>query len=257
MISAPAFELDCSKNDPVHRLVGAIVGSNRNNAHVIALANRVLSSQIGTNSKDNCQDGAVMDLSSTWRRIARKARKPNSKKEIEELYSLYENEFPANENSDLPAKVIMTLTKLMGKRIQAITPSPKLPPLIERKTPMQLKMMTNLTSIENDTNKIETSSIVAKNVLGSSINTQNDPSRLSLREGAPNDAGNLEGPISSYQQQRNNPLISSTSLPESDTHTSDSQVLRQSKHCYAHRKKRTQARRRDFTKRVSLFVAGD
>eukprot|EP00536_Pseudo-nitzschia_multiseries_P001639 jgi/Psemu1/317641/estExt_fgenesh1_pm.C_210018 len=105
-------------DDPVHRLVGAIVGDadGKSNAHVMALAKRVLSSQIGTNSNDNVHLGSAnTDLSSIWRRISRKARNPNVREEIEDLYRSYEKESAASGNPDLPPKVIATLTKLMDQ----------------------------------------------------------------------------------------------------------------------------------------------
>ena len=231
MVSASEFEHDNAENDPVHRLVGAIVGSSSNNnkddAHVIALANRVLSSQIGTNSSGNRHDGVVVDLSSTWRRISRKTRKPNIKEEIEELYSLYENEFSANENSNLPAKAIITLTKLMGKRIPTVTTAPKPTPVMKRKTQRQMrpKMTTRSANVENDVNKIETTVSLRGTtpIKGSSIKSQSESSRPLHGRRALHDTVVIEGATSSYQQQqRNHPLIPPTPLPQSD-----SEVLRQ------------------------------
>jgi gamma-tubulin complex component 3 len=173
MISASELEHDYTENDPVHRLVGAIVGSsNRNNEHMIALANRVLSSQIGTNSKDNCNDGVVTDLSSTWRRISRKARKPNAKEEIEKLYSLYEKEFSTNENPDQPAKVIVTLTKLMGKRIPTTSVSSKQTTIVERQRQTQPKMTPRLTTTATNKTSMGTTAL-----LGSSIKSHGEMSR--------------------------------------------------------------------------------
>ena len=229
MVSASEFEHDDTENDPVHRLVGAIVGSNNNkdNAHVIALANRVLSSQIGTNSSDNRHDGVVVDLSSTWRRISRKSRKPNVKEEIEELYSLYEKEFSANENSDLPAKAIVTLTKLMGKRIPGVTAAPKPTPVMKKQTQrhMQPKMTPKSATVENDVNKNETtaSSRGTTPIIGSSRKPQREASRLPHGRRALHDTVVVEGATSSnQQQQRSHPLIPPTSLPQSN-----SEILRQ------------------------------
>jgi len=157
MIAAP-------ENDPVHRLVGEIVGSDKNNAHVVALANRVLSSQIGTNSKDNRKDGTVVNLSSTWRRISRKTRNPKAMEEIEKLYSLYEQECSKNGDPDLAAKVFVTLTKLMGKQIITSEVPPNTIPVNERQMEMQVKA----TIIEKDVNKIGTPSIRTQAILGSS-----------------------------------------------------------------------------------------
>ena len=124
---------DCSDDDdPVHRLVRAIVGSS-NDGHVISLAERVLGSQIGTkNDNSGTRRGGGsssshnnVDLSSTWRRISRKVRDPKSKEEIEQLYRLYEQETEAMDDPHLPSQVITTLTKLMGKKIPMCTPNSK------------------------------------------------------------------------------------------------------------------------------------
>ena len=118
-------------DDPVHRLVRAIVGSS-NDGHVISLAERVLGSQIGTKNDNSGTRGGGssssshnMDLSSTWRRISRKVRDPKSKDEIEQLYHLYEQETEATDNPHLPSQVITTLTKLMGKQIPMCNPNSK------------------------------------------------------------------------------------------------------------------------------------
>jgi len=111
-----ASNVDDFSDDPVHRLVTAIVGSN--DGHVISLAERVLGSQIGTKN-DNNYSSQSTDLSPTWRRISRKFRDAKSKEEIEQLYHLYEQE---STNPNLPPKVIATLTKLMGKKIPICTP---------------------------------------------------------------------------------------------------------------------------------------
>ncbi|OEU18600.1 Spc97_Spc98-domain-containing protein [Fragilariopsis cylindrus CCMP1102] len=125
---------DCSDDDdPVHRLVRAIVGSS-NDGHVISLAERVLGSQIGTkNDNSGTRRGGGssssshnnVDLSSTWRRISRKVRDPKSKEEIEQLYRLYEQETEAMDDPHLPSQVITTLTKLMGKKIPMCTSNSK------------------------------------------------------------------------------------------------------------------------------------
>lgn len=261
MISTTEFEHDCNDSDPVHRLVGAIVGSNKNNAHVIALANRVLSSQIGTNSKDICHDGIAIGLSSTWRRISRKARMSNAKEEIEQLYSLYEKELSANEHSDLPAKVILTLTKLMGKQIPTMKPSPK-KSLMERqkKRQVQSKMTAKLTTAENDVNKIEIPSFSTTTVSGSSRQKQSELSRL------PRGAGNhtedilLDEAMSSYQHEHSNhlipPLIPPPSLPQSDTYAYVSQVLRQSTQRYILNKEEMQQEEEKLLKECLYSLQG-
>ena len=160
-------------DDPVHRLVGAIVGSpdGNNNAHIIALANRVLCSQIGTNSSDHAQQGSTnTDLSSTWRRISRKARHPNAREEIEDLYRRYEKESSENGNPDLPPKVIATLTKLMGKRItmanKPVIPKTSTTLVVEKQIPMRLQSQqeqpVKVRTTENDFKRMTTPSMVGR-----------------------------------------------------------------------------------------------
>lgn len=121
--------IDGPNDDPVQRLVAAIVGSN--DAHVTALANRVLGSQIGgtsggsgtsgisisnsdvrnTNSQYGSTSSSVVngrnnkhaDLSSTWRRISRKGPDPTAKEDVERLYRLYERE---SRDPDIPPKLL-------------------------------------------------------------------------------------------------------------------------------------------------------
>ena len=207
MISASEFEHESTEIDPVQRLVGAIVGSDQSNSHVVALANRVLSSQIGTNSKENSRDGAFVDLSSTWRRISRKVQKPNAKEEIEELYALYEKE---NESSDLPAKLIVTLTKLMGKRIQTTKLPSKPISTIERQTQRNThpQMTPQIATVEKDENRIATGT---RANLGSSQKAIAQSSRGEMI-------------VSSHEQQTNHPMITPTSQPQSHTYTSASQI---------------------------------
>ena len=194
IVSASDLDHDETDIDPVERLVGSIVGSDTNNAHVIALANRVLSSQIGTNSKENSRD-AFTDLSSTWRRIGRKARKPNAKEEIEELYAQYEKECATNESSDLPAKLIVTLTKLMGKRIQTTA-------LPSKTTKTQMTPKT--TRVENDVRMVSTAT---RGIQGSSQKNVKQPLRPSNRDETTN---------------KNKELPSSTSKPQSHVYISGS-----------------------------------
>mmetsp|Transcript_18140 Transcript_18140/g.45108 ORF Transcript_18140/g.45108 Transcript_18140/m.45108 type:complete len:956 (-) Transcript_18140:39-2906(-) len=181
--------------DPVNRLVEAIIGSDKDNAHVIALANRVLSSQIGTNSKENSRDGAFVNLSSTWRRISRKARKSNAKEEIEELYSLYEEE--SNESPDLPAKLIVTLTKLMGKRIPTTDVPSKATPAMERQpqryTQSQMTPQSTIAPLTRTTP-----------IIGSARNTPAQSPHVSDGDAAM---------LPSHQRQRKNPLLPPTSQP--------------------------------------------
>ena len=232
MISAPEFEHDSTENDPVRRLVGAIVGSNKNNDHVVALANRVLSSQIGTNSKGNSNNGAAMDLSSSWRRISRKARKPNAKEEIEELYPLYEKEVSGTENHDLPAKVIVTLTKLMGKRISTET--------------IPLKPIP-------DDNKI---AMGATSILGSSKKGQGQSSSALDEDETAIGPVVVKKKLSSYQQKQKNALIPPTSLPQSHTSTSTSQFPRQSAHRFILGKEELQEEEENLLKECLYSLQG-
>lgn len=104
---------DFKNDDPVHRLVAAIVGSN--DAHVVALANRVLGSQIGgtngssissssSNNPNSANDRrSQADLSSIWRRISRKGPDANAKEDVQRLYRLYERE---SQDPDIPPKML-------------------------------------------------------------------------------------------------------------------------------------------------------
>jgi hypothetical protein len=94
---------DSNNDDPVQRLVSAIVGSN--DAHVIALANRVLGSQIGGTSSSSVNSSSTnqADLSSIWRRIARKGPDLNAKEDVQRLYRLYERE---SQDPEIPPKML-------------------------------------------------------------------------------------------------------------------------------------------------------
>ena len=214
-MSASDFEHDVSENSPVHRLVEAIVGSKNNIGHATALANRVLASQIGTNSNDSCHNGAVPDLSSTWRRVSRKARRANAKTEIEELYFLYGQEFYANEKSDLPAKVILTLTKLMGKRIATFPASSTRSSIMERKTQHQIE---HKITFDHEANKIESLSMAI----------QNESAHLPRGSMEYKKSTIGQDEIFPYQQQQNHTLTPPTSVSQSNTFVQAPQARRNS-----------------------------
>lgn len=107
---------EVNADDAMQRLVRAMVGSDDERA--TSLARRVLGSQIGAASHDS--DRKHIDLSSTWRRIARKATSDRSRRtEVERLYGKFERQCPDRE---LPPKVLAVLTKLMGKKIRTAAP---------------------------------------------------------------------------------------------------------------------------------------
>lgn len=109
---------DDDNDNAIHRLVASITGKDAS-PDLVSLAKRVLSSQIGS--------GDVLDekeLAATWRRISRKA--PNAKTakdDVERLYYQYQKQSAAagrgapNTRDDVPPKMLVVLTKLMGKRI--------------------------------------------------------------------------------------------------------------------------------------------
>ena len=99
----------CSDDDPVRRLVFAMVGSD--DEHVIALAERVLGSSTNSNQST--------DLSSVMLHISNKVRDTKSADEIKQLYNQFEQECPEH---NLPANFLLILTKLMGKKIPIFTP---------------------------------------------------------------------------------------------------------------------------------------
>ena len=69
------------------------------------------------------------------------------------------------QSSDLAAKVFVTLTKLMGKKIITSEVPPNTIPVNER----QMDMQVEATIIEKDVNKIGTPSIRTQAVLGLSL----------------------------------------------------------------------------------------
>jgi gamma-tubulin complex component 3 len=107
-----------SADDALHRLVRAMMGHDDGVA--TSLAQRVLHSQIGREMSNDRQH----DLSSTWRRISRKATDPSCRADMEGLYSQFERQCRDNNNqddNDLPPKLLTVLTKLMGKHIRPAT----------------------------------------------------------------------------------------------------------------------------------------
>ena len=104
-------------DDALHRLIIAMTGHE--DPVAISLARRVLTSQIGSSSEEEMK--MSMDLSSTWRRMARKAAPDarNCRADVEALYGRLEQVCHSRSLSqDLPPKILMVLTKMMGKRLK-------------------------------------------------------------------------------------------------------------------------------------------
>ena len=101
--------------DAMQRLVRAMMGFDDGAA--MSLARRVLGSHIGAASHDS--DRKHIDLSTTLRRISRKATDSNCRSETEQIYRRLERQC---DDPELPPKVLAVLTKLMGKKIRQPAP---------------------------------------------------------------------------------------------------------------------------------------
>lgn len=105
-------------DDALHRLVHAMTGHE--DPVATSLARRVLMSQIGLSPEQQQQQDEMRnsDLSSTWRRMARKD--PHARSAVEALYGRLEEQYRANHHHSsqyLPPKILEVLTKMMGKRL--------------------------------------------------------------------------------------------------------------------------------------------
>jgi len=95
-----------SIDDAMARLVFAMLGHE--DPVATSLSRRVLKSQLGSSEDD------IVDVTSTWRRMARKAPDAQCCADVEALYL----QLQAQSGSHLPPKMLAVLTKLMGKQFQ-------------------------------------------------------------------------------------------------------------------------------------------
>lgn len=106
-ISSTPFEMSDSEIDAaMNRLVSAMLGHE--DPVAASLGRRVLTSQIGSSEDD------ILDVTSTWRRMARKSPDAQCAADVTALYEQLQALTPAH----LPPKILTVLTKLMGKNLQ-------------------------------------------------------------------------------------------------------------------------------------------
>lgn len=103
-------------DDAMQRLVHAMTGSNDRAA--TSLAHRIAGSQFGSSQDDGSSKQQLhhhaVDLSSTWRRISRKAPDANCRADVEEMYRRLERQCKDDPRAQqLPPKILLVLTKLM------------------------------------------------------------------------------------------------------------------------------------------------
>ena len=107
---------DTDKHDALQNLVRAMRGYDDEAA--MSLAERVLSCQIGSVGDAHDDDDSFYHgdqfLSQTRRKISRKASKSTTAREIETLYK----QMIQKDTSVIPPKMLVVLTKLMGKKIK-------------------------------------------------------------------------------------------------------------------------------------------
>lgn len=110
----------------IERLVVSMVGTKDSAA--TSLAKRVLGSHFGSSEDRDFQSSQYQaDISSTFRRIGRKATDPGCRRDVEELYAQMNHEFAKDQEEHLSPKMLQVLTKLMGKRMNLPTPTMEAP----------------------------------------------------------------------------------------------------------------------------------